>query len=224
MLRNEVLQFHKEVLCREAERLFMQIGGLDRQGKRFATLRRRGIEIRSEINEQIDPKAIVSYYDRCVITRKEDVLVIDGVSLKCRAFAQLDEEQIWGAYVFFIHAGAYSVDNRPVMEQLMADMWGTAFVDATRMQFRKSLAEEAILSEEFGPGFFGMDVTQMKELAKLADPSMIGVEVRDTGILLPIKSCGGLYLHVKDGYMPLNSACLCCRGTATSCNYCELKR
>ena len=109
------------------------------------------------------------------------------------------------------------------MDQLLADMWGTAFADAARKYCRLALEKEADLSDEFGPGFYGMDLRQMKDLAKLADPSLIGIEVRENGILVPLKSCGGLYLDVGEGYAALDKACAECRGAAAGCGFCSIK-
>ena len=222
--RDKVILFDTKVLQDESERLFIKMGGLDKGGRKFDELRGMGSRIREEIESRIDTKAIVSYYDKRHIKKDGMKLWIDGVELKCNAFEQIEMDQIKGAFVHFIYAGDYYLDDQPIMDQLFADMWGTAFVDATRWYFGSILKQEACLSEEFGPGFFGMDVRTMNQLAQLTDPSKIGIEVRETGVLLPLKSCGGVYLSVEEGYVPLDNACLDCKGTLKSCSYCNLKR
>ena len=222
--RDKIIQFDSQTLQEESERLFIKMGGLDKDGRKFDQLRDMGNRIRGEIEGRIDARAIISYYSADRITKDGMLLWIDGVQLKCNAFEQIDMDQIKGAYIFFIHAGEYYLDDEPIMDQLLADMWGTAFVDAIRSCFGDLLREDAFLSEEFGPGFFGMDVREMNQLAKLTDPSKIDIEVRETGVLLPLKSCGGIYLEVEDDYVSIDSACMDCKGTLKSCSYCNLKR
>ena len=216
--------FDSQLLKNEAESLFIKMGGLDRSGRKYDDLRGMGDRMREIIEERISAKAIVSRYGSDDVSKDGMTLTVNGVELKCNAFEQISIEQIKAVYVYFIYAGDYYVEDSPIMDQLLADMWGTAFVDATRAYARKLLEQDALLSDEFGPGFYGMDVLQMKDLALLADPSEIGIEVRDNGILLPLKSCGGLYFEVDEGYVPIDSACMDCRGTLKSCSYCNLKR
>ena len=159
--RDKVILFDTKVLQDESERLFIKMGGLDKGGRKFDELRGMGSRIREEIESRIDTKAIVSYFDKSHIKKDGMKLWIDGVELKCNAFEQIDMDQIKGAFVHFIYAGDYYLDEQPIMDQLFADMWGTAFVDATRWYFGSILKQEARLSEEFGPGFFGMDVRAM---------------------------------------------------------------
>lgn len=222
-IRDKIITFDSEVLQDEAERLFLKMGGLTQEGEKYDKLRALGSKIRNDIEPRVDTKAIYSYFDSGQIHKEGASLTIDGVEIACRAFEQIDRDQIRGAFVYFIYAGDYTMDEETIMDQLLADMWGTAFVDAIREYFQHHLEEYANLSDEFGPGFYGMDMLMMKELSRLVDPGRIGMEVRDNGILLPIKSCGGLYLDVEEGYVPLDNACMDCRGTMTSCSYCNVK-
>ena len=222
--RDRIIRFESRILQEESERLFTKMGGLDKAGKRFDRMREMGAQIRETIDELIDSKAIVSFFTTDQIAKDGRSILIDGVELSCNAFEQIDLDQIRGAYVFFIYAGDIYLEDKPIMDQLLVDLWGTAFVDSTRAYFKELLVKEANLSEEFGPGFFGMDVRQMTELTKLVDPNKIGIEVRDTGIIIPQKSCGGIYLAVEEGYVPLDTACADCIGTFKSCSFCNLKR
>ena len=222
--RDKIISFDSQMLQEESEQLFTKMGGLDKAGKRIERIRELGTQIRDVIDDLIEAKAIVSFYPADQITKDGMSIWIDGTEIRCNAFEQIDTDQIKGAYVYFIYAGDIYLEDRPIMDQLLIDMWGTAFVDSIRKHFGEMLAEESNLSEEFGPGFYGMDVRQMIDLTKLTDPKKIGIEVRKTGIILPQKSCGGIYLAVEDGYVPLDTACADCIGTFSSCSYCNLKR
>ena len=223
IIRNRIIQFDTTALHNEAVRLFAGMSGAGRNWKTPGGLGEMSAEILREISGGIDPKAVCSYFPADRVRKEGKEITIDGVAFRCNAFEQIGKEQIRGAYAWFIFAGEYRLEERPVMDQLLADMWGTAFADAARKYCRLALEKEAHLSDEFGPGFYGMDLRQMKDLAKLADPSLIGIEVRENGILVPLKSCGGLYLEVGEGYAALDKACADCKGAAAGCGFCSIK-
>ena len=120
-----------------------------------------------------------------------------------------------------ITGGEYYLDNEPIMNQLYADIWGTSFAEATRLYLEKTMTKNRLISDSFGPGFYGMSVDQMNELVKLIDNKAIGIEVRGNGIMLPLKSCGGIVFNVNENYSKLNTQCLECYGNILSCALCQ---
>ena len=120
-------------------------------------------------------------------------------------------------------SGEYYLDGEPIMNQLFADLWGSSFTEAGRRLLLSRLEGEGALSEEFGPGFYGMESIQMKEVGKILDTGRIGVEVRESGILVPIKSCGGISFRVGEGYLRLSSECADCRGNRSGCSQCSVR-
>lgn len=107
------------------------------------------------------------------------------------------------------------------MDQLYADIWGSAFTDAVRFLMMEAFAVENRLSDSFGPGFYGMDVGEMEKIGTLLDFSTIGIELRNGKILVPLKACAGIVFAVDDGYRMMKRECMDCRGTHASCRLCR---
>ncbi|MDO4545029.1 MAG: hypothetical protein Q4C25_02630 [Bacillota bacterium] len=205
-----------------AYEIFLQDAGLNRKGKKFECMKEDALRTRSVIEDRIDLRAAYVHYDKIALAG--DTVNIDGVSLKCRGLSQIAPESVKGAYIYALSAGDFSCAESSVMEQLYADLWGSAFTEAVRILLKDRMEREAKLSDSFGPGYYGMDVREMNKLARLIDLRELGIEARENGILLPLKSCAGFYLSVTEDYVPLNQECINCHGNQTSCNLCHVHR
>ncbi|MEA4922479.1 MAG: ASKHA domain-containing protein [Eubacteriaceae bacterium] len=219
-IRNEVVKIEKNDCRIMAEEIFTEISGLGKKSRQHDKLKQSSDQIKAEMEDRICTKAVYSYFDDVHLDGK--ILKIGTEEFTCNAFEQLDPEQIKGAYVYLITAGDFYIEDKKIMDQLLADLWGTAFTDAARAEFEKDLSIDGRLSNAFGPGFYGMDVGQMKTISKLVDGGTIGVEVNRSGLLVPVKSCGGIYLKVTEDFKKLNNECEDCRGTISSCNLCNV--
>jgi len=217
---NQVLHIDKETCDPEAEKLFIEIGGLGRPGEKFDRMRANAKEIRQKVDSRIVMDAVYSYFED--IQLQGNQLTVGGQCLTCNAFEQIEPSSVRGVYVYLLTAGKYDCEDEPILDQVFADMWGTAFTDAALALLEDYLGNDKRLSEVFGPGFFGMNLSQMQELAKLVDADSIGVEVREDSYLMPIKSCGGLYFVVTDKYTSVNTACADCLGNASGCQFCSI--
>ena len=87
---------------------------------------------------------------------------------------------------------------------------------------KKELEKESKLSDSFGPGFYGMDVGDMETLSSLLSFDDLDIELRHSRIIVPLKSCAGMYFSVNDNYEYLRQECENCRGTHTSCKLCQI--
>lgn len=220
--RNIVIEISKESCENTARCLFEESSGLSSGGKKKDRIKKNAAEVRKLIEDRISPKAVYSYFPKVKLSGKE--AAIGGHVFTCHAFEQLDSTKITGAYVYAITAGDFTLDDQPIMEQLLADIWGTAFTDAAREQLEEILGADQFLSSGFGPGFYGMDVNQMGEIAELVETEKIGVQVRSSSILVPLKSCAGIFFSAKEELEPISSECEDCRGTITSCSLCNIRR
>lgn len=214
------LQIEKEACSQCAEEIFLQISGVNRDGRKFERMRREAFRIRAEIDEKIRPRAVCAYVEKPLLLGQE--AVIEGHSFLCGAFEQLKKETIKGVYVYGCTAGEFSLPEAPLMDQVYADLWGTAFADALRLFLKKELETESKLSDSFGPGFYGMDVSAVKQIAELLDFDNLEMELRGGKIILPLKSCAGLYFAVTEEYQPLRRECESCLGTYSSCALCQI--
>ena len=75
--------------------------------------------------------------------------------------------------------------------------------------------------ESFGPGFYGMDVTQVGNYFNLLDAEKINVKVKDNSLMLPLKSCAGFFIVVEDESKLPSVDCISCMADHKGCNYCQ---
>lgn len=199
--------------------IFLEISGLGRPGEKYEKRRAVAFEIKKRIADRINPKMEAVFSED--VTVKSGCAVINGVEFACRGFEQIVPGSVTGAYVYVINAGDFSLPEESTVNQLYADLWGTACIDAMRMTFREMLETEHKLSDSFGPGFYGMDVTATAGIAEIADFASLGLELKSNGLLLPLKACSGILFTVNEKYIPLNAACAECKGSRDSCVYCR---
>ncbi len=167
-----------------------------------------------------------------------------NVTVKCRAFERIPKSAVCGMYFYVCTAGdveecfsgnfAEDFDDTGCyadrdaigdMEKFYVDMWGGAYLDALRFSLEKELGNNAgrkglSLSESFGPGFYGMDISETENIAKILDFGSLGVQLDPSGGLRPAKSCCGLYLAVSDSYHSPGAECASCKGSSAGCRFC----
>ncbi|MBQ3964121.1 MAG: hypothetical protein II682_01645 [Firmicutes bacterium] len=180
---------------------------------------RQAIGLKDEIVDCVTVRAIFNYYDDIAV--EEEALVIDGKMFGSQVFKGIDPAQILGAYVFVLTAGDFSCPDKPVAEQVLLDLWGTAFATAGRKRLQAFFAEDGRISETFGPGLYGIPVESMPDLVSLVDAEQIGVTVNESCFLQPVKSYGGIVFRVAEDYKPRGATCATCRGAKLSCRLCE---
>lgn len=211
-----------------AEDIFSKRAGLEREGSKIERMREAGFSVRDSIEERINLKGESAFLGRGEFTLEGDELVISDVRLKCRAFELLNKDSIYGVYLYACTAGDYDLPDRELMEQLYADMWGGAYADALRIlmenRFRQKSGDEGLkLSESFGPGFYGMDVSETVKFAEILDFKEMGISLNSSGIMIPVKSCAGLFFTVGQGYSGTGAVeCRACLGNHQSCRLCKV--
>lgn len=221
---NSVLQFECDDLKDEAARLLSKKSISKSNQINQNRLTKRVQDVFDSIKDTFAPKVVISYYTKDTILLNGNKLIINGVDLKCRVFEQIDPQTVKGVYVWFVNIGDYILNDRPLSDRLIADLWGTSFVDVIRSKVLTMLREKARISEEFGPGFYGMDICAMHQLIQLADASRIGIHLNNSGMLIPEKACGILCFEVSDDYNLVSSACKGCLGTSSNCYLCNHNR
>jgi len=170
---------------------------------------------------------------------------VAGKNIHATAFEQIPAESVRNVIIYIITAGeCLTGDTDDIMVQLHAHMWGTAYVDAGRIILENRIREQALdepengagagngdrgpegggrlLSPAFSPGFYGMDNKDNITIVDLLGAGEIGVRCVDTGVMLPVKTCTGLFL-VTDGNVRFpGDECLVCIGNKTSCAECMI--
>ncbi len=220
---NKEISISKEKCMPLAEKLFAESSGMSKKRKSYDNQKKQSLETLDMIYDRIGIKAVFSYYEDICFEGKK--AVIGGVDLVSNAFEQMDPFRIKGAYVYMLTVGDSGLKDGPVIKQLLADIWGTCFVDAARMILEERFTSEGKrLSDSFGPGFYGMDIRSMKEIKKLADGEKIGIGMSREGLLIPEKSCAGIYFSVTEDYAKLKDECGDCKGTEKSCAFCNINK
>jgi hypothetical protein len=157
---------------------------------------------------------------------------IGGLSLGCGAFARMDAESLCGAAVFAIAlrpAGREGAEES-LTRAFYEDVWGNAYVEAGMLALKSRLADGllerapagAALSDAFGPGYYGMDISEMKTIARLLDFGSIGAHVTESGAIRPPKACAGLYFASTAPERLPDASCRQCAGDTKGCAFCAV--
>lgn len=224
MVLDKNIQFDFDLIQKDATHLFVQMNNLEGAAPQIESLKERMFASFETLKNSVEPKAVVRYFDSGSMALLNDTLHINGKEIRCRVFNQIKPDSIKGVYICFVSIGNLLFDNALLGEQFALDLWGTAFVDAVRIQLAQLLGKDAVLSEEFGPGFFGMDIKEMHTLAFLAGASRIGISVNQSGMLIPEKSCGVMYFDVANDCKIMNTVCKQCSVSNKNCSLCNYSR
>ena len=228
MSDDRILQLNEAELYPIAKKYFMDYSGLDASKEKHRRMISTAEKVRLDGLLGINVRAVVSRWDgECISNGK---LVKEGTALECRAFSQIPDGSVKQIYAFAVTAGEclYN-DDDPITNQLFADTWGTTYVDVARMLLEKAFKEEMALnfkgqnvslSAHFGPGFYGMPITENITLCRLLSADSIGIHTKDNGLMIPLKSCSGLYFATCDTRSLPKQSCEQCVGNAAGCAYC----
>lgn len=231
-MNNQVIKLNIEEADRYAPDYFINICGFrNREGDKFKRMLEHGMCIRENVIGSIDLKAVVSSFDKDIISG--NTATIGDVVFVCNAFEQLNKDSIKKIYAYIFTTGSYELnDEEPVIDQLYADIWGTAYTDAglevlkqhLKLDFdRNNDGEKAEILDPFGPGFYGMEVDQVGKFFQVLDGGTIGVSARTNSLMLPLKSCAGFFVIVDDDTKLPAADCKSCRADHRGCEYCQAK-
>lgn len=223
---SQVIEFLPQDLFPIAKDSFLKMGGLNLNSDKHRRIWERALEIYSTILPTIRPSAIVMESSAFTLVGKE--LTVDQVCFVCNAFEQIHDINLLRVYSYLLTIGDVPTIYESVSDALYGDLWGTAFVDAVReklnVHFKKTErvhSADSTLSDSFGPGYYGMEITQISTFIQLLDPDKIGIHCTESGMLVPQKSCTGMCLAVSDaGELP-PSACSSCVGAVSNCQFCS---
>lgn len=203
-----------------ADEIFMNTFGMGRSGSKYDRMRQEAAEVIKKIQHKVNVRSTYKYFDSFSLKGTE--LTVSGQSFSCKAFEKIEPQSVKGIYIYALSSGDFSCVGETTRKQLYADMWGNAVTDAGRIILREVLESYTAVSDSFGPGFYGMDVTEMVKIDALIDFSKVGVELIENKILFPLKSCAGIFLAVNETYKRLDAHCKYCEGKYDSCDLCSL--
>lgn len=230
------VSFEEQQAYEPARNYFIRNCGFDLATEKHRRMMAEGLAARERGLAGISLRGLVACYGGQVW--QDGGILIDGIRLICPAFSQIEGAHVHGVYLYVVTAGTcnYSQED-DIMVQLYADIWGTSYVDAARDLLEKDLivrlkqeypqefGKNLFLSGGMGPGFYGMPPEQTKDIFQILDIAnkLPGVEVRESGIMLPLKTCAGLYLLTDDLAGLPSPDCRDCIGNALGCEFCGIR-
>jgi hypothetical protein len=234
MMEKFSFEINMEKIRTEAHEYFINNVRISNGNEKSKKMLEAAYKINDEIEKSLKIKSSVSPFDNFVM--EEDTLIVENISFRSNPFSLIRRNQIMAVYFYIITAGDFYFEDRKISDQLYADMWLTSYLDAGRKNLRKDLLmhyysklpnkeapKEVTISDSFGPGFYGMNTKDVEKIFQLVDSAEIQVECMDSGIMLPLKSCAGIYMIVEEGTLLPELKCENCIGNRMNCNMCNVK-
>ena len=223
---NQIVTFNQSEADAIAEKYFIAMCGFNRPGERFKTMLRDGLAIRDQLAASFRIRAVVSSFTGEAI--RESCIQIGQLKFACNAIEQIDGSGVVKLFAYILTIGNLDYESDSVLNMFYADSWGTAYVDAGRDLLRAWLQKEigtvenAFISDSFGPGYYGMDMDQLQGFFQLLDAESIDVRLSNSTMMLPLKSCAGFYLAVKEPSQLPGEDCKSCLAEAKGCSFCRV--
>ncbi|MEG0292353.1 MAG: hypothetical protein RR495_03895 [Anaerovoracaceae bacterium] len=176
-------------------------------------------KIRDTISSKIQLNVTYSIYNDIKINGR--TLTINDEKISCNGFSKISPNDIKGVIIYGLSINEAKYENLTILDQVYSDLYGTACVDAGRKLIHNMLEQKYLLSESFGPGFYGMPVKEIDKFSNLINLNEANMFTSEYG-LLPSKSVIGMYFVVNNDYKKINDSCSECIGSKEGCKLCQL--
>lgn len=232
-MRNRLFTFDENSAYADAEKRFITTCGFDLQKPKHQRMMKMGEKVREDGVEGIQIKAMLSFCDASAL--KDDCIDVCGERLEFPYLEKIPRDAVCGIYFYALTVGeCYFSSEENIMDFLYADIWGSNYVDASMQLLRKEIENDmkenfkefpkVYLSAEFGPGYFGMPVSASKSIMKIIDGAQIGIRVKDSGLIIPQKSCIGFFFVYNRSGIETEAECRKCRGNSKGCAFCRISQ
>lgn len=212
-----------------ARQRFIEISRFDQKDPKHCLLMNKGDSLREKLLAVINIR-----YTECFCEPSsfhEGVITIGDWKITCNFFHRIPESCIEGIYLFILTAGEIQCESENMLDSLFADTWGTSYVDAGVRLLKDRLTADmelrfpgpgVKLTREFGPGYYGMPVSETSAFFHVLHGEELGMSLTDSGLLIPQKSCSGMLFAVNDLEFDEGPECIDCRGGSLGCQYCQI--
>lgn len=209
--------------------LFSERLGAEPGSAAFETMKSEAEAVVKKLRSAFGAKCEYVGFGEGEFTLSGSRLAAGGVTVECRAFERMEKEAVKNVYFCACTAGDFACASEDDMEKFYADLWGGAYLDGLRTLLEDELADRAAeegltLSRSFGPGFYGMDVSETAKIAEIVDFDELGMRINSAGVMEPPKSCAGLYFAVREGFGDPGPECKDCRGNEGGCRFCLVNK
>lgn len=228
------IKFEEKELRELAENYFMNAGGFDSTKSKHRRMIDRAMAVREECFFGHTINSHIKILDKCTFQSGE--IVLDGGKITGNCLRNISDQNVLMMYVYIITVGHVEYEQYDsIVDQLHADMWGTAYVDAGRDMLEKYISEEVnkkfpgklnesiYLSQGLSPGFYGIPPQSSVPIKVITKAEQLGIDVRENGVMIPIKTCSGIHMVVNDKNELPKMSCVNCIGNTKSCMLCRMR-
>lgn len=223
-MKNKVFHFTKEQVFEHAKEFFIEACGFDMQKTKHQKMLCEALETLEKEKPEAELKAVCTRLGKEVFS--EGKVTVGDIQISCNGFSRINTENVLDVYICVVTAGNWHIEEAAkARHQVYMDTWGTAFVDGAKALLEEQLVSDLIegefLSDPFGPGYYGMPSKDTHKFAQILDMEAIGVDVRNSGIMVPLKSVAAIYLVTDNVNVLPPMACSECFGKVDGCKYCR---
>lgn len=226
-MKNQVIAWDSLLGNALIEDYFIHMCGLHKDKAALQKKKAYAMQCLKNVLEQSVIYTLVSSYNASCISGRE-IRIADQIFV-CPALDTVSPENVIALYTFALTCGDTKAPDSRVLQQAYYDISGTAIADAARdlLQhwiWKQYEAEKYIVSDAFGPGFYGMPATDVEKFFQFMDCERIHLSLMPSGFMLPAKSCVGFFLVTKTAADLPALDCAHCLGHGKTCNYCKAGR
>ena len=181
MYRNKenVLCVSEKELRERAEQLFWEMSGFSKENLPFSYQLEEIKEVWFEIKEQINVRILVKKVDNYRLEEKSMWIETEQIAYDFPIFQY--QETVQGILLFLVTLEEIPADGKRVIEQLYTQIWQNAYLDAAREWIKEWLEvkESSFISQSVAPGFYGIDVSCLKNFGRLLQADQLGITVTE---------------------------------------------
>lgn len=231
IIADEVINIDKEILEDKVIKYFCEACRFDMEKEKYKKMLNNALDIREKILDKIEVKAVISYFEKDQLSGRK--LTLNDIVFNCNAFELLNNDNIKGIYAYILTAGDVYIEDDSVLNMFYADTWGTAYVDAGRDYIREKIKyncqeineeDKIFISDSFGPGYYGMNTDQIFKFFEVLDGKKIDTKLTKNGMILPLKSCTGIYIATNDEKQLPKVDCKECISNPGGCQFCRVNK
>ena len=225
MIKNQMILLEKEQAGETADKYFMGMCGYD-NGKAGSKKKiERAVKCLEDIYDQLEIKVLISEYPGSCVDGTN--LKLDHERFTCKVLSQIPAGAIERIYVYLMTAGEPVYTAANTLNEVYCDLWQNAYVDAGVDVLRHYLQElkyneEMYVSKSIGPGFYGMEASEIKRIFAILDSGKIELKLLDSGFISPVKSFAGFFIVTSNAWDFADENCLNCPASGPSCKYCKV--
>lgn len=143
------------------------------------------------------------------------------IELEGKVFNSFSQEIIAGIIVYAMSIGRMPTTGKGIFYQGVADLVGTAYMDAMRNYLKETLDEDYIVGASISPGN-GMKLEDISKIDRIINFNDMNISINESYLMLPEKSACGVYMIFKQEHPISFNSCETCMARGYGCNLCHV--